>query len=136
MNPYQWVKLLSQIQEYIAKSVKQIRNDQGMSITELSAKSGLTKQYLYQIEDGSANLSINKLEQIADALNMHVSKLLLNYNNNNQNDDLSSRLKSLSEERKSLIMELVSQCLEVVEIRDLVLINELVKIMIVNKPQH
>lgn len=58
-------------------NIKKIRESKGMTISELSEKSGLRKEYLLKIEQGNAyGIQIEKhLVKIAKGLNINFSEL-------------------------------------------------------------
>lgn len=57
----------------ISERIKKIRTDKGYSVNELAEKSHISASYLYQIERGVKNPSIDTLTEIAKALNVTPS---------------------------------------------------------------
>lgn len=51
------------------------RTEAGLSLQELSEKSGVAKSYLQRLEEGSANPSIEILCKLSKALGVHVESL-------------------------------------------------------------
>ena len=55
--------------EEIAKRFKKLRNQQNLTLKEISDKTGLSISFLSQVERGTSSLAITSLKKIADALN-------------------------------------------------------------------
>lgn len=63
--------------EFIGKKIRQKREEKGLTINELSLKTGIRKIYLQKIEDGKAyGFSTTKLFMIGEALETHASMLV------------------------------------------------------------
>ncbi|GAA4869198.1 helix-turn-helix domain-containing protein [Paenibacillus vulneris] len=63
----------------IGKKVKQLRLEQGLSISELAEKAGVAKSYLSSIErDLRSNPSVHFLEKISQVLGVSVEALFHN----------------------------------------------------------
>lgn len=61
----------------IGKKVKQLRLEQGLSLSELAEKAGVAKSYLSSIErDLRSNPSVHFLEKISQVLGVSVETLL------------------------------------------------------------
>lgn len=60
----------------ISKNLKRIRVSRGMSLDDVAEQTGVSKSMLYQIEQGSANPSINVLGKIASGLRMEFTELI------------------------------------------------------------
>ena len=56
----------------VGQRVRECRESQGMSLRGLARRTGLTPQFLSQVELGQANTSIGSLRRIADALNVNI----------------------------------------------------------------
>ncbi|MQL53624.1 helix-turn-helix domain-containing protein [Desulfofundulus thermobenzoicus] len=56
--------------------LQQIRQQRGMSVTELARKSKVAYSYIYEIEQGSKSPTIRTLQKLAVALGVKVSDLL------------------------------------------------------------
>lgn len=67
---------MSTIAAVIGKQIRPIRNAQGITLEELSFKSGLNAAHLGQIERGLRNPTIETLERIADALEVPFMELI------------------------------------------------------------
>ncbi len=66
------------IKTIIGKNVKLYRRLQGMTLDQLASKIGIKKSYLSLIENGKKNISVEKLDQLAKALNISIEKLVKN----------------------------------------------------------
>jgi len=60
----------------VARNLRQWRLARGLSQEELSASADLSQTFLSQIENGSRNVSIDKLEKLAEVLQIDVAELL------------------------------------------------------------
>jgi XRE family transcriptional regulator, master regulator for biofilm formation len=62
----------------IGKNIYELRRKKGLSLSELSERSGISKSYLSNIErDVHKNPSIQILEKISDVLNVDLKALLV-----------------------------------------------------------
>ncbi len=62
--------------KYIAKNVNKYRILKGLTKEELSLILGLDNSYISKLERKNVNITIDKLEQIANVLNVKIVKLL------------------------------------------------------------
>ena len=60
----------------LLKQLKQIRKKQGLTLRDLAQRSGLSANYLSQIERGISNPSIGTLKKIADSMNITLMSLV------------------------------------------------------------
>lgn len=60
----------------IGEKLKKSRNEKGMSLRELATKVDLSASFLSQIEQGKASPSIENLKKIANTLDVRVSYLI------------------------------------------------------------
>lgn len=56
--------------------IKNLREEKGISQMELGFRADLDRTYIGSVERGERNVSLLNLLKIADALDVHVSKLL------------------------------------------------------------
>jgi len=56
--------------------VKQFRSNKGISQEKLAELSGLSRQYIGDVERGARNISLVNIHKIANALETTLSKLL------------------------------------------------------------
>lgn len=69
--------------------IKKIRQEKGLSQKELGEKLGVSQQMIGQWETGKANPKIETKKKIADALNIHLSDLIDDWNNLSKDEILS-----------------------------------------------
>ena len=61
--------------EHIGRQIRTVRKQQNLSQIDLAVMVGIDRAYLSEIENGHANVSVNILYAIADALNVSSTKL-------------------------------------------------------------
>ena len=61
----------------LARNVRRLRQKIGFSQEELSAKAGFSQTYLSQIETGGVNVPIDRIEKLANALDIDLVDLLI-----------------------------------------------------------
>ncbi len=61
----------------VGKNIRKLRESKGYSQEELAEKAGLKRSYLGHIERGDRNVTLTSLNQIAGALKVHPSVLML-----------------------------------------------------------
>ena len=64
------------IRDSIGANVKRLREERGLSVIDAAAELGVGRQYWYLIEKGEANMTLEKLELVADILGVSVPELL------------------------------------------------------------
>jgi transcriptional regulator with XRE-family HTH domain len=118
---------MSDTLDFIAKKIKQYRENQELSIKQLADKSQSTVQYIYQVEGAKANLSVNKLEAICQALGIHIQDVLPL----SPTVDKSMILNKISSlpTNKELVLEIVNLCSVIQKERDLKIIRDILKSM-------
>lgn len=57
-------------------NIKRIRNEKNMTLDDLAAKSGISKRMISVYEAGTSDITLNKLQQIASALNVSVLEVI------------------------------------------------------------
>jgi transcriptional regulator with XRE-family HTH domain len=62
--------------ERFARNLRHWRLERGLSQEELSARAELSQTFLSQIENGSRNVSLDKIEKLAEVLEIDVTDLL------------------------------------------------------------
>jgi transcriptional regulator with XRE-family HTH domain len=60
----------------IGKTVRSIRKEKGISQEELALISSIDRSYLGGVERGAHNLTVITLLRLAEALDVHVSRLM------------------------------------------------------------
>lgn len=61
--------------EHIGRQIRTVRKQQSLSQIDLAVMVGIDRAYLSEIENGHANVTVNILYAIADALNVSITKL-------------------------------------------------------------
>lgn len=61
----------------LGKSIKAIRNNKKFTQAELAAKAGISRSYLADVEANRYNPSLETLNKIADALEVHIGDLII-----------------------------------------------------------
>lgn len=59
----------------IGANISRIRQERGLTVSELASRADMEKSNLIPIEKGRINVTIRTLKKIADALGMTVSEL-------------------------------------------------------------
>jgi len=59
--------------EKIGEKIKSLRFEKGMTLKDLSLKTGLSISFLSQIERGSSSIAITSLKKIADSFNVKMT---------------------------------------------------------------
>ncbi|WP_425638795.1 helix-turn-helix domain-containing protein [Algoriphagus yeomjeoni] len=63
------------IKEIFGEKVKLLRKGKELSQEELALKSGLNRPYISGIEQGKRNVSLEVMEKLAEALEIHIKEL-------------------------------------------------------------
>ena len=63
------------IQKLFGFTVKQIRNEIGISQEKFALQIGMDRTYFASVEAGKRNLSLNNIQKIANGLNISISEL-------------------------------------------------------------
>lgn len=66
----------SEMNQLVARNVRRYRHERGLSLGELARRSGLSKQTLSKVEQGSGNPTVETLAQLGAALEVPVRRLL------------------------------------------------------------
>lgn len=64
--------------EIVGNNIRACRTDAGLTLEKLAEKADLSWPYLSEIERGRENISLDKLVQLAKALNVTLSRLVEN----------------------------------------------------------
>src|SRR5699024_763616 len=62
-----------QYMDKIGEKIKKLRFERGMTLKDLSDKTGLSVSFLSQIERGSSSIAITSLKKIADSFNVKMT---------------------------------------------------------------
>ncbi|MFC7392111.1 helix-turn-helix domain-containing protein [Scopulibacillus cellulosilyticus] len=66
----------------INKKIKNIRQQKGLTLKDLSEKTGLSISFLSQVERGTSSLAVTSLKKISDALEVNIAYFFENYQSN------------------------------------------------------
>src|SRR5262245_65924584 len=66
----------SRILEVVARRVRQARGARQWTIRDLAERSGLSIRFLVQLESGTGNISVKRLDDVARALTLSPADLL------------------------------------------------------------
>ena len=64
--------------EILARNLRRLRGERGLSQEALAHKTGLSQTYLSQVEGGKRNISIDNISALAKAFSISISELLKN----------------------------------------------------------
>jgi transcriptional regulator with XRE-family HTH domain len=67
--------MMSDIRSQLGQRVRELRKSKGLSQEQLAHLSGLSRQYITDVERGARNIAIVNVEKIAKALEIPLSKL-------------------------------------------------------------
>lgn len=67
-----------ELKRILAKNLRFLRNQKGLSQEELAGICGIHRTYVGSVERGERNVTLSSLELFAAALNVSVPKLLTN----------------------------------------------------------
>lgn len=82
----------------IAQKIRQIRLGQGMSLQDLSRKTGLSMTFLSRLENDKANISVLNLRAVANALGVPIASLF------SQDDQSLVKVSRAGKRRKMILM--------------------------------
>lgn len=94
----------------IGERLKKARTDKGLTQEKLAEKLDVSIAFLSRIERGSSHISLKRLSQICDILEISEGSIL-NGSSNNSNTYLSSEfnklLKDMSPDKQKLIYKII-----------------------------
>lgn len=94
----------SDIDITIGKKIKAIRNQWGISQSELAEKISVSFQQVQKYEKGVTSLSIKRLSQIGEALNVPLSYFILNDTTSNVSSPGSPYGNSVDPEKQFMLL--------------------------------
>jgi len=105
---------------HIGNQVRRLRKAKKWTLMELAKKSGLTLNYLAQIERGEVNVSIGKLEAVLQALEADWSYVFphIKLENQLQHEILLKVMEMKEEASFRLVLALIRELEDVVETED------------------
>ena len=90
----------------ILSRIGYVRNKAGLSAREVSLRIGMSPQYVAQVESGRIVLTIEKLLQILEICNFSLERFFsVELEDYELNKELTSLIKSLSTDKKKLLIE-------------------------------
>ena len=60
----------------LGTTVRALRGEKGLTMRELGERAGVSERFLVQLETGDANISVSRLEDVAEALGTTAARLL------------------------------------------------------------
>ena len=95
------------------RKIRKLREAKGLTQESLEEKSGINSKYISAIECGQANLTILKLEQLANALGVELYELLLITNNDDSEKHIKDTInKLLNEANKEKLKAVINKEIE------------------------
>jgi len=67
--------MMSEIKSQLGQRIRELRKTKNLSQEQLAHLSGLSRQYITDVERGTRNIAIVNIEKIAKALEIPLSKL-------------------------------------------------------------
>lgn len=122
--------------QYIAQRIKHFRKEKGYTLDELANRSNLTRNYIWQLEQGEANISITRLEDVCRALGIDIIEVLSKQSEYDEIESIyqiAKKISSLQSDNKELILTILRLASSIQNKRDLHLITDLLQSMIRNK---
>lgn len=72
--------MIMNINQFFGSKVYLIRQEKGISQEKLALEANIDRTYISDIENGKRNISLEIAYKIANALNIHLSEILSDYN--------------------------------------------------------
>lgn len=69
--------MVDDLRRGLAASLRQLRGDRGLSQERLALAAGLHRSFVFRLEQGAVNVSLDALQRIAQALEIRLSDLLV-----------------------------------------------------------
>jgi transcriptional regulator with XRE-family HTH domain len=105
--------------EDLGKKIKKYRIVQDLTQESLGEKAGLHYTYIGQVERGEKEPSLKALNKIAEALEIGVDKLLINYNLSSgvtiQISNITDLLLDRSQQELEMIYTLLENLIEIID---------------------
>ncbi len=60
----------------LAATLRQLRGERGLSQEKLALAAGLHRTFVFRLEKGAVNVSLDALQRVAEALDVRLSELL------------------------------------------------------------
>lgn len=97
--------------EAIGRRICIYRKSAGLTQAKLSEKLDVIESYISQVERGRSKVSLQRLNEIAEVLNVDISLLVsdkMTYNNENINPEIHEIIKNWPPDRISLLTAMLS----------------------------
>ena len=94
----------------IGKRIQKIRKEKGLTAEKLAEASGITTNYMREIENDRRTPSVSTLVDVANALEITANELLCDLINKNEEiilNDITRKMKGLNHKHLSLISSVV-----------------------------
>lgn len=79
MSNYDKSKYSSQMKKHFGEFVRQLRNDAGLTLTQLGAKLDLDSANLSKIENGKRDFDVKRLKLLASVFDLDIEELKLEF---------------------------------------------------------
>ncbi|HEL1592420.1 TPA: helix-turn-helix transcriptional regulator [Streptococcus suis] len=104
---------MNNLQKYIAKRVKTLRLQAGLTQTELEARAELGFNYINKLETKESNITINTLHKIIDALEVDVQTFFDMQISKDENiDELIMLLTELPKSKRDEVVKSINQLIK------------------------
>ncbi|HEM2769584.1 TPA: helix-turn-helix transcriptional regulator [Streptococcus suis] len=104
---------MNNLQKYIAKRVKTLRLQAGLTQTELEARAELGFNYINKLETKESNITINTLHKIIDALEVDVQTFFDMQISKDENiDELIMLLTELPKSKRDEVVRSINQLIK------------------------
>lgn len=105
--------MINNLQKYIAKRVKTLRLQAGLTQTELEARAELGFNYINKLETKESNITINTLHKIIDALEVDVQTFFDMQISKDENiDELIMLLTELPKSKRDEVVKSLNQLIK------------------------
>lgn len=64
------------LREQLGRTIRDLRKERGLSQERLAAEAGVHRSFVFRLERGDVNVSVDTLQRIAQALGVPVSRIL------------------------------------------------------------
>jgi len=91
--------VMTQLLYDIGSRIREIRELRGLTLDECAKQANITRAYLNTMELGQANISIRKLESVANTLNVHVADFIQKSSSSRPEEELIQMLCSNKSKR-------------------------------------
>ncbi|HGK7332429.1 TPA: helix-turn-helix transcriptional regulator [Streptococcus suis] len=104
---------MNNLQKYIAKRIKTLRIQAGLTQTELEVRADLGYNYINKLETKESNITINTLHKIIDALEVDVPTFFdMQFSKDENIDELIMLLTELPKSKREEVVQAVNQLIK------------------------